>query len=172
MLEIAEKLKDDAEKLVSEIGQGTDHKALHPIALDVLMRSVELIRYFEGSGQEKASPRKAKTTDLSESDEVKKVSHRLKLWANRPHQINHIILRKWLELNKEKGDSVTEAMLEKAVLDVGLEGGSGSFHSNFSQMKVIAEKNHGKVFDVSNGIVNLWQPVEEAVFEFKSKVLS
>jgi hypothetical protein len=36
---------------------------------------------------------------------------------------------------------------------------------------MISPKNHGKVFDVRNGIITIWDPVKEAVLDFKRATL-
>lgn len=91
-------------------------------------------------------------------DEVTKVKRRLKLWSKRPQQLNTRILRTFLELERSK-KNVTEAMLREKFNDE-------SFDTNFVQMKNIAEKNHGKVFEQNGPIVTIWPPVEDAVREF------
>jgi hypothetical protein len=36
---------------------------------------------------------------------------------------------------------------------------------------MISSKNHGKVFEVRNGVITVWDPVKEAVLDFKRTVL-
>lgn len=45
----------------------------------------------------------------------------------------------------------------------GLDG--TTFATSFAQMKAIAEKNHGKVFDQDGDYVRLWAPAEPLVRE-------
>jgi len=37
-------------------------------------------------------------------------------------------------------------------------------------MKNISANNHGKIFDVQGGVVNIWEPVRGAVEEYKNAV--
>ena len=168
MIEIATELKNNAEKLVYEIGQGVDHKILHTIALQILMKSVDLQRQLEMLNNSEGLKKKAKSAEISDVQEIQKVKNRLKLWANRPDQKNHQILKKWLELSNDQQTAVKEEDFAQAASNSGIN----KFYDNFIQMKIIADKNHGKVFDVNNGYVTLWKPIEDAVYEFKSKVMS
>ena len=45
-----------------------------------------------------------------------------------------------------------------------------SFESNFAQMKIIAEKNHGKIFEQYGENISLWSPVTDAVREYENVV--
>ena len=50
-------------------------------------------------------------------------------------------------------------------------GNDAEFDRNFPQMKSIAEKNHGKVFEVdSSGATRIWQPVKLIIDEYKYMV--
>jgi hypothetical protein len=45
-----------------------------------------------------------------------------------------------------------------------------SFASNFVQMKIIAEKNHGKVFEQCGDAITLWKPVLSSIREYEKNV--
>lgn len=96
----------------------------------------------------------------TELNEVSKVTRRLKLWAKRPEQMNTRILSAFLALSAGSDSPVTESQLRHAI-------GEDNFDLNFVQMKNIAEKNHGKVFDVVSDRVSIWPPVAAAVEDFK-----
>jgi len=100
-----------------------------------------------------------------ELQEVSKVSRRLKLWAKRPAQMNTRILKAFLSLSSDEQQPVTEAQLKAEV-------GEENFDINFVQMKNIAEKNHGKVFEVTGDKVTIWPPVAAAVDEFRRTIFS
>ncbi|EOC1340516.1 hypothetical protein ACI09V_004145 [Cronobacter dublinensis] len=105
------------------------------------------------------------TPAQGELQEVSKVSRRLKLWAKRPEQMNTKILKAFLKLSDGTDRKVSEAQLKQEV-------GEDNFDINFVQMKNIAEKNHGKVFDVNGSEVSIWPPVAAAVEEFRRTVFS
>lgn len=100
-----------------------------------------------------------------ELQEVSKVSRRLKLWAKRPTQMNTRILKAFVSLSSDEQLPVTEAQLKAEV-------GEENFDINFVQMKNIAEKNHGKVFEVTGDKVTIWPPVTAAVDEFRRTIFS
>ncbi|MCI0287335.1 hypothetical protein E7W42_11490 [Cronobacter sakazakii] len=100
-----------------------------------------------------------------ELQEVSKVSRRLKLWAKRPEQMNTKILKAFLALSIDGQQPVTESQLKAEV-------GEANFDINFVQMKNIAEKNHGKVFEVTGDKVTIWPPVSTAVEEFRRAVVA
>ena len=95
------------------------------------------------------------------SSETKKVRNRLRLWSRRPQQINTRILRAYLELERSGVSPITEPLLRSAMPS------ELPFDSNFAQMKIIAERNHGKVFDIQGGRIFIWPPVEPYVREFE-----
>lgn len=97
----------------------------------------------------------------SEREEVEKVRNRLRLWSRRPHQINTRILRTYLELERSGVSPITEARLRSAL------PASLPFDSNFAQMKITAERNHGKVFESQGGHIAIWPPVAPYVRQFE-----
>lgn len=101
---------------------------------------------------------KRDVNENQQSDEIKKVSNRLRLWARRQDQYNSRILNAYLRL--EKLGPVTESALER-------ECSGTNFGSNFAQMKSIAEKNHGKIFDHLGDTVTLWPPIVPYVREYE-----
>lgn len=105
------------------------------------------------------------SSDNEEMQEVSKVTRRLKLWAKRPEQMNTRILKAFLSLSTDTRQPVKESQLKAAV-------GEANFDVNFVQMKNIAEKNHGKIFDVTGDKITIWPPVSEAVEEFRRTVIT
>jgi len=99
-----------------------------------------------------------------DSVEINKVSRRLKLWAKRPNQINSKILNAFLKLERSGVSVITENNLKNELSE------EKSFESNFAQMKIIAEKNHGKVFDQYGENIVLWPPVVSNVREYEKVV--
>jgi hypothetical protein len=91
--------------------------------------------------------------------EVRKVQTRLRLWAKRQDQFNSRILNAYLRL--EKLGAVSENALRRECSEL-------NFDSNFAQMKSIAEKNHGKVFDHRGDVITLWTPIAPYVREYEN----
>ncbi|MBM95272.1 MAG: hypothetical protein CMI09_05430 [Oceanospirillaceae bacterium] len=101
---------------------------------------------------------------VADINEVEKVNRRLRLWAKRQNQINSRILNAFLKLKRSGLTVITESDLRGEFLE------EKSFDSNFLQMKIIAEKNHGKVFDQYGEIISIWRPVADGVNEYESIV--
>ena len=111
----------------------------------------------------------SKDVDLSpiqqeERAEVERVKRKLKLWSKRPNQKNTQILSSFIMLQNQSGK---EGIKLEDFRNFCIKKGYNWFDTNYNQMKTIAEKNHGKVFDERNGIVRLWQPVREAIESYK-----
>ncbi len=98
---------------------------------------------------------------LAEVNEVKKVRNRLRLWSRRPQQINARILTAFLNLRRSGMTQITEQRLRSALPS------DLPFDSNYAQMKIIADRNHGKVFETLGDEVSIWAPVEVDVREFE-----
>ena len=78
-----------------------------------------------------------------------KAIHRIPKWANKPTQINHKIIRAYLQL-AEMGEVTYNQLARQCTNhedhpDVYVP----TFSSNFAQMKFDGDKSHGKVFDVA-----------------------
>ena len=97
-------------------------------------------------------------------NEINKVSSRLKLWAKRQNQINSRILNAYLSLERSGMSTITEMDLKNELSDIE------KFDSNFSQMKIIAKNNHGKVFEQYGDHIRLWAPVASEIREYESVV--
>lgn len=100
-----------------------------------------------------------------------KALHRIPKWAKKTTQINHKIIRAYLQL--AQNGVVTHGMLAEYCsnrnnVDVYVP----TFHSNFAQMKFDGEKSHGKVFEVSEkGEVTIWNHVASCIEEYKKYFL-
>jgi hypothetical protein len=106
------------------------------------------------------------SSDNAINKEINKVSSRLKLWAKRPDQINSRILNAFLKLERSGLTVITENALKRELSEID------SFESNFTQMKVIAERNHGKVFEQNGDEVTLWQPIIPYVRQYEKAEVS
>jgi hypothetical protein len=112
--------------------------------------------------------------------EIRKVERRLKLWCKRPDQINSFILSCYLRIRCEEGaESVSLDRLRERYISercsltgrVPSSSDSREFDTNFDQMKIIADRNHGKVFEVdSKGYVTIWKKVHFAVEQFQKEM--
>ena len=85
---------------------------------------------------------------------------RIKLWADRPHQINSKIVRAYLELEK-KYERVTLSHLRKYCADqFGIDE---TFYGHFASMKTDRGNSHGAVFYESGQVVKIWDTVYKEI---------
>ena len=95
--------------------------------------------------------------------EIAKVRRRVPRWFKNPSQYNSTILNAFLELYDQQNQVAVQMLRNKCQTVNDFEG-------NYNQMKNFGEKNHGKVFEETNGIVTLWKPVKEFILElYKSQ---
>jgi len=136
---------------------------------ELFLRSWQLIKPFIDLANDQ-QPETTVTPDDADSEdqvvsEINKVANRITGWANNPNQINARILKSFLTLKREVGGRVTVEMLET-------EYGDANFSTNFTQMKTISARNHGKVFEVNGNLVEIWPPVFSHVQEFEERVMT
>ena len=150
-------LKQRLETAAFLIGKGGAEKEAH----SEVIQSLILVAEIESSV---SIPRKKNLPGGTEDHEANKVRRRLKLWSRRQNQINAKILNAYLGLRRNGITNITEQDLRKALPD------ENSFDSNFIQMKIIAERNHGKIFDQHGEKLIIWEPVSAAVREYEKIV--
>ena len=152
-------LREHLESAAFLVAQPTEFRAAHKEIVKALISLTELDIAYE-----RTSSSEFRSSSVSEVDEINKVKRRLKLWAQRPHQINAQILTAYLRLERQGVSPITERALNR---DMGAEP---TFSSNFLQMRISATNNHGKVFELNGEIVSLRPPVESAVREYEKLV--
>ncbi|MBQ1175537.1 MAG: hypothetical protein IIX56_03960 [Treponema sp.] len=97
------------------------------------------------------------SSDLYIQKEVDKVTSRLPKWFNNTWQYNSKVLYAFLRLYNPSIGYVSYTALRNEA-DIG-----SAFTTNYNQMKIIAEKNHGKVFEQVGDRVYLWENVKDIV---------
>lgn len=147
---IYQEIKDDLEEASFLINKSGEEKKVHKLIMSALMKLAK----NEDITQEKP---------ISEVSEINKVARRLKLWTKKPDQMNTRILTAYLKLESKEG-KVTEQRLKQEISE------DSSFDSNFTQMRIIADRNHGKVFSINNGEVKIWEPIKQYVDTFKENL--
>ncbi|CAD7289253.1 hypothetical protein LMG7974_01417 [Campylobacter majalis] len=89
-------------------------------------------------------------------DEIEKIHIRIPKWFKNPNQINSKILITFMRLSNCNQIPVSFSTLEK---HCNLK----TFKQNFAQMVNISQKNHGKVFNIRNDSITLWDNVSEFI---------
>jgi hypothetical protein len=88
--------------------------------------------------------------------------NRIKDWAQKPHQINHKIIKAFLVLEKS-------GMVQRADLKAFCSKESGSrcyvkyFDNNYASMKTDSGNSHGKIFYEKEGYVHMYPEVRKEV---------
>ncbi len=152
-------LKDYLEAAAFLVSKGGKEKEAHAEIVKglVVLSDLEETMFF---------PKKEADSMMKDSEEATKVCRRLKLWAKRQSQINSRILNAYLTLERSGTNVITENDLKNVLSE------NASFDSNFAQMKIIAEKNHGKIFELYGEKVTLWSPVVSYIREYENIVFN
>ena len=99
-----------------------------------------------------------------EENEIKRVRRKLPRWFSNQSQLNSQILIRYL--NKVEGREFLDFNeFKECCSDID------RFDSHFSQMSKISKNNHGKVFDLMDTKLYLWEPVKKFIFEEQSKFI-
>lgn len=94
-------------------------------------------------------------------------NRRIPMWAMKPTQYNHKIIRAYLLIEKNS-EYVRLADLEDLCNDsTRIETYVPTFRSNYSQMKFDGPKSHGKVFEDDGERVWIWCAVEDTLKKYK-----
>lgn len=155
-------LKDKLESTAFLVSKSGNEKQIH----SEIVQSLVILSEISQLLSTRNNSQHEKKYSVEEEGEVRKVRNRLRLWAKRQGQINSRILNSFLKLERSGVSVITESALRNDLLDVS------KFESNFSQMKVIAEKNHGKIFDQYGDKVILWEPIISSVREYEELVFT
>ncbi|TCT14585.1 hypothetical protein EDC18_10566 [Natranaerovirga pectinivora] len=89
-------------------------------------------------------------------------------WATKSEQYNHKIIRAFFQVESELAE-VPLKELESRCSDSEKYPSTyvRDFKGNFNQMKIDTPKSNGKVFEVKNGNVIIWDYVKEILMEYK-----
>lgn len=93
---------------------------------------------------------------------------RIPKWAKRTNQNNHKIIKAYYQVKNELGDVPFEEMERRCKDECNYpDTYVRDFKGNFNQMKIDSPKSHGKVFELRNGNVVVWDYVKEVLEEYK-----
>lgn len=97
-----------------------------------------------------------------------KAVKRIPLWAKRPEQYCHKIIRGFFLCHKLHGQVLLYELEELCSREEVPELYVPTFRSNYAQMKIDGAKTYGKVFVDDGKVVSIWSEVREALMEYKS----
>ena len=110
--------------------------------------------------------RMAPAKEKEKEKNFEKVKNRLGLWAKPEKQknINARILNVFLKLKQSGNECVTKKNIQNQLPNIS------TFENNFNQMKMITKHNHGKIFEETNGYIEIWEPVRLLVSKYEQEV--
>ncbi len=164
-------LRNNLESVAFLVSKGSSEKEAHTEIVQslVLLAQIEAevndimqindnnaLNYFERKNL--STPRSNYSSTSEIDSEIKKVKRRTPRWFKNPNQYNSIILIGYLELS-ETQSQISPSMLKNKCKQVS------DFEGNYNQMKNFGEKNHGKVFEEKDGVITLWEPVQEYIMD-------
>ena len=120
-----------------------------------------------GNVSKEYTPRVMKQTDSSAKDFYGKALQRIPMWAMKPSQYNHKIIKSFFMAIDIAGEA-TLPMMERLCSDRECPDlFVPTFRNNYSQMKLDGSKSHGKVFEDDGNRVWIWDEVEETLVKYK-----
>ena len=156
MIESVNKILENAKSAYRESIR-INNSLLEENLLSIIGDSKLLLNQLEQSKIKRVvKPRNTNISESSVTNEIQRVERRVPLWMNRPSQYNSIILNTYMQLSNNNQTPISVSLLEKY-------SNTDKFMTNYNQMKIIADKNHAKVFEEDNGSVQLWEPVSEFI---------
>jgi hypothetical protein len=139
-------------------------------AIENCMRAY-IAKAFERALRE-YSPNTIKKPSIdSETDYYGKAAQRIPVWALKPNQYNHKIIRAFFEAEQATGEVTLETMELLCSKKERSELYVPTFKNNYSQMKIDGPKSHGKVFEDDGERVWIWKEVEDVLRRYKNSFL-
>ena len=121
-----------------------------------------------GNVSKEYTPRITKQVDGSSKDFYGKAIQRIPMWAMKPSQYNHKIIKAFFMAIDIAGEA-TLTMMERLCNDRERPDlFVPTFRNNYSQMKLDGPKSHGKVFEDDGDRVWIWDEVEETLLKYKN----
>ena len=139
-------------------------------AIENCMRAY-IAKAFERALRE-YSPNTIKKPSIdSETDYYGKAAQRIPVWALKPNQYNHKIIRAFFEAEQATGEVTLETMELLCSKKERSELYVPTFKNNYSQMKIDGPKSHGKVFEDDGERVWIWKEAEDVLRRYKDSFL-
>ena len=121
-----------------------------------------------GNASKEYSPKASKQCDNGSKDFFGKALQRISLWAMKPNQYNHKIIKAYFMAIDIAGEA-TLPMMERLCSNTERPDlFVPTFKNNYSQMKLDGPKSHGKVFEDDGVRVWIWDEGEETLMKYKS----
>ena len=119
-----------------------------------------------GNASKEYTPKAAKQTDANR-DFYGKALQRIPMWALKPNQYNHKIIKAYF-MAIDIAQEATLIMMERLCSDKERPDlYVPTFRNNYSQMKLDGPKSHGNVFEDDGERVWVWDEVEDTLVKYK-----
>ena len=127
-----------------------------------------IAKTFEEVSKEYGSEKNEKTAGKGKGDFYAKAGKRIPVWAGRPEQYCHKILRGFFLCEKQHGQVLLNELELVCSKEEVPELYVPTFRNNYYQMKLDGAKTYGKVFEDDGTVVRIWSEVEGILKEYKS----
>lgn len=123
-----------------------------------------------GNASKEYSPRITKQADENRCF-YGKALQRIPIWALKPDQYNHKIIKAYFMSIDITGEA-TLVMMERLCSDKNCPDlYVPTFRNNYSQMKLDSPKSHGKVFEDDGERVWIWADVEKTLMQYRDSFM-
>ena len=78
--------------------------------------------------------------------------------------VGKLVLNVFLKLKQSGNECVTKKNIQNQLPNIS------TFENNFNQMKMITKHNHGKIFEETNGYIEIWEPVRLLVSKYEQEI--
>ena len=120
-----------------------------------------------GNASKVYTPKATKQTDTNK-DFYGKALQRIPMWALKPNQYNHKIIKAYF-MSIDIAEHATLMMMERLCSNKDRPDlYVPTFRINYAQMKLDGPKSLGKVFEDDGDRVWIWDEVEETLMQYKS----
>lgn len=139
-------------------------------AIEMCMRWY-ITKTFERAYHE-YNPKAALKISEGTNDYYGKAIGRIPIWALKPEQYNHKIIKAYFTAVDIAGSATIDMMERLCSEKDHQELYVPTFKNNYSQMKIDGAKSHGRVFEDNGKNVWIWSEVEEILQKYKSSFYS
>jgi hypothetical protein len=137
------------------------------VAIETCMRWY-IAKTFEKASHVYNPKTVARQNEDTNKDFYGKAIQRIPIWAVKPNQYNHKIIRAYFKAVAATGRATIDMMERLCSDENNLELYVPTFKNNYSQMKLDGPKSHGKVFEDDGDSVWIWSEVEEVLMKYKT----
>ncbi|ARK20464.1 hypothetical protein CSV69_03795 [Sporosarcina sp. P26b] len=139
---------------------------------DVLEKQIMqyIANSFSRVSQEYSEPKRLKSIDVGKLNaDTGKARTKIPMWAYKSQQNNHKIVRAFFQVESEYGVVTLDNLINRCADEKKYPTTYvKNFMGNFNSMKSDGHNTHGKVFEVHNGEVIVWDYIEDVLMNYKS----